>query len=468
MNISESKRINRIPWKSMLSSVFFFALIVRLVIGMCFLNSYDTEWNIMWGIELGDGFFSCYAANGLTSLDYPPLYLYPLYIVGRLMQINGIAGYPPFRMLAIKFLPCLADSLTCLIFYKLGSRRSKALGLFAAGLWAINPASLYNCAFWGQTDCVMMCMAALLFLALQEKRLIASGVLFGALCTTKLQGLYLTPVVGMELLTICFGSMNVKCFRLSKINKESAGSFFKFVGAVIFTAAAVFLPFMIGSAVNYQDKPEGFLRPLTVYGGGLDKYPYCTMNADNLYRVLGLNGVNDEFELLPGISVSLISTVFLLLSVSMVAVVYVLGRRKNHWLAAYMLMECIFMLTSRQHERYQILTLIMLMGAFLEIADRRILPLFSLHVLVIFSNQARVLSAVHEKNGWWMYYSSTNEAMNSIMRQSMELVSENGADWLQYSGFFGDLNAALNMILFAVSIVFVFRYYFDSQYELSL
>lgn len=468
MNISESKRINRVPWKSMLSSVFFFALIVRLIIGMSCLNSYDTEWNIMWGIELGDNFFSCYAVNGLTSLDYPPLYLYPLYIVGQLMQINEIAGYPPFRMLAIKFLPCLADSLTCLIFYKLGSHRSKALGLFAAGLWAINPASLYNCAFWGQTDCVMMCMGAMLFLALKEKRTVAAGVLFGALCTTKLQGLYLAPVVGMELLTICFGSLNVKCFRLSKINKKSVGSFFKFVCAVIITAVAVFLPFMIGAAVSCQDKLQGFLRPLTVYGGGLNKYPYCTMNADNLYRILGLNGVNDEFELLPGISVSLLSTMFLLMSVLMVVVVYIFGRQKSHWLAAYMLMECIFMLTSRQHERYQILTLIMLMGAFLEIADRRLLPLFSLHALVIFANQSRVLSAVHEKNDWWMYYSSTNDAMNAIMRQSMELVSENGAGWLQYSGFFGDLNAALNIILFAVSMVFVFRYYFDSKYELPL
>lgn len=468
MNISESKRINRVPWKSMLSSVFFFALIVRLIIGMSCLNSYDTEWNIMWGIELGDNFFSCYAVNGLTSLDYPPLYLYPLYIVGQLMQINEIAGYPPFRMLAIKFLPCLADSLTCLIFYKLGSHRSKALGLFAAGLWAINPASLYNCAFWGQTDCVMMCMVAMLFLALKEKRTVAAGVLFGALCTTKLQGLYLAPVVGMELLTICFGSLNVKCFRLSKINKKSVGSFFKFVCAVIITAVAVFLPFMIGAAVSCQDKLQGFLRPLTVYGGGLNKYPYCTMNADNLYRILGLNGVNDEFELLPGISVSLLSTMFLLMSVLMVVVVYIFGRQKSHWLAAYMLMECIFMLTSRQHERYQILTLIMLMGAFLEIADRRLLPLFSLHALVIFANQSRVLSAVHEKNDWWMYYSSTNDAMNAIMRQSMELVSENGAGWLQYSGFFGDLNAALNIILFAVSMVFVFRYYFDSKYELPL
>ncbi len=468
LNISESKRINKVPWKSMLMTVFFFALIVRLVIGMGYLNSYDTEWNIMWGIELDGGFFSCYAEGGLTSLDYPPLYLYPLYIVGQLMKITDFAGYPPFRMLAIKFMPCLMDSLTCLVFYKLGSRRSKALGLFAAGVWAINPASIFNCAFWGQTDCVMMCIAALLFLALKEKRVVASGVLFGVLCTTKLQGLYLTPIVGMELLTICFGSLNVKQFKRENINKKNVIKFFKFIGAVIVTAAAVFLPFMIGSALASKDKLEGFLRPLTVYGGGLDKYPYCTMNADNLYRLFGLNGVKDELELFPGFSISTLSKIFLLLSVAMVVVVYLFGRRKSHWLAGYILMECIFMLTSRQHERYQILTLIMLMGAFLEIADRRLLPMFSLHALVIFANQARVLSAVREKNDWWGYYKTTNSAMNAIMQDAMEKVSENGAGWLEYNSFFADLNSLLNVTLFVISMLFVLRYYFDSKYELSL
>lgn len=430
-NISCSKKIDVVPWKNMLFTILFFALAVRLVIGMAYINSYDTEWNIMWGVELGDGFFSAY--SHVTQLDYPPLYLYPLYVVGRLIDIEVIGGYPPFRMLAIKFVPCLTDSLTCLVLYKLGAKRSKALGLFAAGVWAINPASIFNCGFWGQTDCVMMCLAAMLFYLIGQKKLVSAGIVFAALCTTKLQGLYLTPVVGMELLSICFGNLNVKKIRFSSLNKTSINKFLSFVGAAAITLLAVFVPFMIGSG--------SISLPLSVYGGGLDKYPYCSLNADNVYALLGLNGYNDSMKTPFGISVSVLGTIFLLTSVILVVIVYLFGKRKSHWLAAYMLMECIFMLTCRQHERYQIITLIMLIGAFLELADRRLLTMFYLQAFVVFANQARVLGCVNEGKA---------------------------AEWCQYSWVLRRINSFINVTLFIVTMIFVLRYYFDDKYEMPI
>lgn len=430
-NTLYGKKIDVVPWKNMIFTIFFFALIVRLVVGMAYINSYDTEWNIMWGVELGDGFFSAY--SHLTRLDYPPLYLYPLYVVGRLVGIDSIGGYPPFRMLAIKFVPCLTDSLTCIVLYKLGARRSKALGLFAAGMWAINPASIFNCSFWGQTDCVMMFLAVLLFYLLGQKKIVMSGIVFAMLCTTKLQGLYLTPVVGLEIMTICFGSLNLKNFNRNLINKANINKFLKFVGAVIITIAAVFLPFMIGSG--------SISLPLSIYISGLGQYKYCSLNADNIYTLLGLNGVSDSLKTPFIISVSAFGTFFLIMSVVLVVIVYVLGRRKSHWLAAYMLMECIFMLTCRQHERYQILTLIMLVGAFLEIADRRLLPMFYLQAFIVFANQARVLGYVNEGKE---------------------------TEWCQYEVFLRDVNSSMNVLLFVVSMVFVLRYYFDKKYEMPI
>ena len=118
-----------------LGYIVFFAFVVRLVIAVSYVSSYDTEWNIRWGVQLGEGFFSAHAH--VKALDYPPLYLYPLYIVGRLIETPEIGGYPPFRMLAIKFLPCLCDSLTCVVFYALARRRNQNMGLFAATLWAV-------------------------------------------------------------------------------------------------------------------------------------------------------------------------------------------------------------------------------------------------------------------------------------------------------------------------------------------
>ena len=109
------------PYSRILAYIAFFAFLLRLVISVSYLNSYDTEWNIMWGVQLGDGFFSAY--SHVNALDYPPLYLYPLYIVGKCVKNAGIGGYAPLRMLAIKFFPCLADSLTCVVLYTLASKK---------------------------------------------------------------------------------------------------------------------------------------------------------------------------------------------------------------------------------------------------------------------------------------------------------------------------------------------------------
>lgn len=455
-------RLDNVPWRQLVMTIFFFALLLRLTIAGAYLNYYDTEWNIMWGVELGDGFFSAYAH--VHSLDYPPLYLYPLYLVGRLMTVTEVAGYIPLRMVVIKFMPCLTDSLTCVVLYKLGTKWGKIWGLAAAVLWAVNPATIFNCAFWGQTDCVLLCMAALLFAALEERRLVAAGVLFAAMCSTKLQGLYLAPVVGMEVLTVCFGRLYYKRFHLKNIRREQVRKLMKFAAAAAGTFAVIYLPFMLGAAVVSRDKWAGFFAPLTVYGDGVDKYPYITMNADNFYMWYDKNGVNDSTEILPFISASSLGTFFLLASVLAVVAVYVFGRRKSHWLAAYLLMECIFMLTCRQHERYQIITLIMLMGALLQMADKRIFTVFTLQSAVIFINQARVLGAVRERSLWWSNYQGTNE----VMRESLVTVAQRGAWWVNHSREVAHCNSFLNICLFFASMVLVLRFYFDRNYKVPL
>ena len=107
-------RIGKHPFPYMRATgyIVMFAFLLRLVIAVSYLNAYDTEWNIMWGVQLRDDFFA--AHSYVSSLDYPPLYLYPLYLVGRLISIESIGGYPPFRMLAIKSIPCNGRSVDIL------------------------------------------------------------------------------------------------------------------------------------------------------------------------------------------------------------------------------------------------------------------------------------------------------------------------------------------------------------------
>lgn len=439
-----------------LGYIVFFAFVVRLVIAVSYVSSYDTEWNIRWGVQLGEGFFSAHAH--VKALDYPPLYLYPLYIVGRLIETPEIGGYPPFRMLAIKFLPCLCDSLTCVVFYALARRRNQNMGLFAATLWAVNPATIFNCACWGQTDCVLMLLAALLMLSLEKKHVVAAGVLWAVMCSTKLQGLYLTPVVGMETLTVCFGSLHPKEFSIKRAvrDKRAVMRFVRFVCAAAVTLALVYLPFMFGAGCSdYQPELgfwQKFFKPVTVYSEGLAKYPYCSLNADNIYMLFGLNGVKDQQTLFAGISIAALGKIFLLLSVAGVVAIYIFGRQRSHWLAGFVFMECVFMLTCRQHERYQIIVLPLLMGALIQLADRRLLTFFGLHTMVIFFNQFRVLSGVREKTNWWRYYKYAGNAQ---------------AAWLDRRSGYASLNAWVNLLLFITALLFAARFFLRKRDKLE-
>ncbi len=437
--------------------IAFFAFILRLLIGAHYLNSYDTEWNIMWGVELGDGFFSAY--THVRQLDYPPFYLYPLYFVGRLVNDPSIGGYPPFRMLAIKFMPCLCDSLTCVVIYLLARSRDKNLGLLAGAIWAVNPAAIFNCACWGQTDCVFMFLAALLMLALDRKHVTVAGVLWAVMCSTKLQGLYLTPVVGMEVLAICFGSLRPKEFSFSRSvrNRPAMLRFGRFAGFAALTLALIYLPFMFGAGFSsYQPELgfwEKFMKPVTVYSEGVAKYPFATLNGDNIYMLFGLNSVKDELQVLTGLSISTIGSFFLLAAVAGVVAVYLFGKRRSHWLAGFFFMECVFMFTCRQHERYQIPVLVLLICALIQLADRRLLTLFSLQSMVIFFNQFRILSGVRENKSWWNYY-----------RYSVS----SSPEWLNSRNDFAFINSLINFLLFAASAVLVGRFFFDDEFDKPL
>ncbi len=464
--------MHNFPWKRFVFRVFLFALIVRLLIAGSYIHSFDTEWNIMWGVQLAQlsreqlfGFYKAYSY--VSSLDYPPLYLYPLHIVGSLILKTDIGGYPPMRMLVLKFFPCLLDSLNCVVLYRLGSKRSQLIGFSGAALWAINPATIINCAFWGQTDCVLMLAAALLFLSLTERRIVASGVLFALMCSTKLQGLYLTPIVGMEILDICFDGINVKKFKRSSLNRTNIMKFVRFVLSVLLTFTVIYLPFMVGSLFSLGNEAqsgwEKFFRPLTVYREGLKKYPYVTLNADNLYMLLNLNGKKDNLSFFHGLSYELMGKLFLVVLMLSVVVIYLLGRRCSHWLTAYFFINGIFMLTCRQHERYQIMVLILLAGAFMELADRRMLTLLSLHILVISVNQFRILASVKENSDWWGYYHTPMRSMKQMLESDMAAVQENGVAWLKYNATIGRVNAAVNVCLLLAATVFVLRYVWDRR-----
>ena len=118
-----------------------------------FAGDLDLFWQ--WARTLaasGPGTF--YASTG--SADYPPAYLYALWLL-------GLTGEPAL----LKLPPILADPGIAAIVYALAVRwRGRRTGLVAAALFLFLPVSWYDSALWGQVDAVgtLVAVAALLLL----------------------------------------------------------------------------------------------------------------------------------------------------------------------------------------------------------------------------------------------------------------------------------------------------------------
>ena len=351
--------------KKALILLFLSALSLRLIIMIGYVNIHDTYWYRAWALGLQNGFFDIYTKKEI-SLDYPPLYLICLYIIGIFYKFLGNTNADVYvQMFLMKFWPVLFDLLLGLAIYFFAERINKKTALLAAALWLFNPAGIFNCAFWGQTDSLMCLMLLLSFWAL-EKRPVAASVMFALAGLTKFQCLYFLPVF----LFFLFYKYGFKKF------------LFGIAGAFV-TVLIVFLPFMIGCK-----NPFLFFD---VYLSGLNTYPYCTLNAFNIYGLLNLNWVKITETVAGNLTFGLLSNILTVLIVAGVIVLMAVLKKKSAPMFCLLLIELLFMLTVKMHERYQYPVLIFAIMLFAIYNKKEFLNLFIMFSAVITANQAIVM-----------------------------------------------------------------------------
>jgi hypothetical protein len=102
--------------------------------------------------ETGPGGF--YAAAG--SANYPPGYLYVLWLIGALGKLLGGltgSGTDAATLALLKLPAILADAAIAALLYRAGRRwKGARVGLVAAALYLAVPVSWYDSALWGQMD----------------------------------------------------------------------------------------------------------------------------------------------------------------------------------------------------------------------------------------------------------------------------------------------------------------------------
>lgn len=367
--LSERFQIDRRQILWFLLALTISGFLLRIMIGYAAVHHYDLNYYVDWSSGVNGGLFRAY--EQIKSLDYPPLFLFPLTITGKLMALPIVSEIPGLEMLLLKGWQILFDTATIPLIYLVLYRQSRLIAAAGAALWAVNPTIIVNSSYWGQTDSIMLFLLVLSFWLLIQQKPVISAVIMTLACLMKFQSLYFAPVFGLFLITK---------FSWKKIGYS--------ILAGILTALTVFMPFIAYS---------GWMLPFEIYFGGFEQYQSASLNAFNYFTACGLNMQNSGETLIGGLSAEMLSAAILVISVFLLGFLYFTSTEKSPWLLSFLFIQTIFMFTTRMHERYQIPAVIFSLIACLHHRSKGLFVSYLSLTCVTFLNHVLVLE--HMLNG---------------------------------------------------------------------
>ncbi len=358
-----------------LAAILAGALLLRLVLAaFCKGHPVDIGTFGAWAGHAAEGLLSFYSPGYFA--DYPPGYIYVLWLIGKsraLLQVGF--DTPEFRVM-LKSPAIVADLATVGVIHRMATERNydpaKILGL--AALYAFNPAVIVDSAVWGQVDSVLTLFLLLGVLWL-ERRPAASGAAFAAALLVKPQALIFAPIP-----LLWFGD------RL--LRRHTAAELSLFLPAAILVFALGVLPF---AAVH------GPAWVVEKYVSTLASYPYASLNAANVFALIGGNGA-DATQTMLFLSFKTWGTVFLFFILAWVAWRAWWGMTaSDHVYLAAFLPVSVYLWSIKMHERYLFPALAMLLAYHILSRDRRALGLFLGFSATLFISMTQVLYlSMHE------------------------------------------------------------------------
>ena len=229
-----------------------------------------------------------YANAGFA--DYPPAYLYVLWLVGTL------SGAAASATDLIKLPPILLDIAVGYVIYRLirgwtwPGPRSEALALAGAALYVFNPVSFYDSALWGQTDAAGALIMLLGLAALIRGNSEGAAAFAATAALVKPQfGVVLIPIVAAVLIKRHLLRSGSGPRHQPWAPARLAGWLSAHQGPVrLLTAfAAAWAAFLV-IALPFGMGPLEYLERMFGTAGG---YDYLSVNAFNGWALLG---VGDE------------------------------------------------------------------------------------------------------------------------------------------------------------------------------
>lgn len=348
--------------------------------------------------------------SGEMQVDYPPGYMYILYLIGLLKKLFSLPIESKSFLVMIKMPAMIADILTAFIVFKLAKRAvvpadkgfvpghtatgggQEGYGVLAAGVlslfYALNPAVILNSAVWGQVDSFLTLFILLALLFLYKDKLELTAVIFTIAVLIKPQALIFAPV-------------GIYAF----IRKRSLKVFLRSFFLMIATFVILILPFAI-------KQPPLWIFDL--YKSTLSSYPFASLNAFNLFALSGGNYAN-EADMFFIFSYRVWGFIFIAAIVVFSACLFFKGKNKDKdrskiFFIALFIIAAVFILSYKMHERYLFPALCLALISYIFTGDRRLLFIFGSFTLTHFVNTALILDLVvrsgvdrFPRDNFWLY-----------------------------------------------------------------
>ena len=311
-------------------------LLVRVITGYI-LPGHSTDMGCFssWADMLyHDGIGAFYESEQFT--DYPPGYMYILTLLGYIK--NSFTLNQGWINVLIKSPAIICDIITGFFIYKIALKKfSKETAGIIGSIYIFNPAAIINCSAWGQVDSVYLIVVLASLFYLSKQKQLSAYIIFALAVAFKPQALIFSPVFMFDAFYFLYNS------------KQRSKSIAK-IGLSIVAALIFFVIIII---------PFGIDNVLSQYIDTLSSYPYASVNAFNIWALIGMNW----FELTPLITG--IGYIFIVLICVFAGYVFFkIKDESKYYITAAFLCFATYMLSVKMHERYGFCVMAMMLAGF--------------------------------------------------------------------------------------------------------
>lgn len=299
-------------------------------------------------VLLGPGKF--YEENYFS--DYPPLYLYFLWLIGWIRTLFSLDNFSPAHLVLLKMPSILADLGIGYLIYRIGRKHLGILsGLALTSIYLFHPAVLLNSCLWGQIDSLFTLLLLSVCILLEKDKLFPAYLLYCTGVLLKPQMLIFAPLILINMLHYIFhGRFS------SKRLLQTVG--YGLLSLLLTVLAAT---------------PFGLDKVIKQYLDTLGSYPYASVNAYNFWSFVGLNWFPQDTAFL-GISCVTWGFAAIVLAVLFCVLIGYCFRQTSgrYALMGAFLILTVFTFSVRMHERYLYPVMALLLAAFPGLSARQL------------------------------------------------------------------------------------------------